>query len=97
MYQTKGKTPFVGFMVGIEAFKRMFIDLVERQGAPLNYVLTYKFSQDHLELLFNASRGGLGDNNNPTPSQFTAIYKRLLMRSHIGGSKGNCTPQVYLI
>jgi len=28
--------------------------------------------------------------NNPTAQQFTAAYKRLLLRSSIGGGKGNC-------
>jgi hypothetical protein len=53
------------------------------------YVLTYRFSQDHLELFFNAVRQSLGQNNNPTASQFRSAYRSLLTRagvkpSHLG-------------
>jgi len=40
----------------------------------MKYLLTYKFSQDHIELFFGAVRSTGGFNNNPT------AYKRLLMR-----------------
>lgn len=56
----------------------------------LKYLLTYKLSQDHLELFFGAigSRGGF--NNNPTSRQFEAAYKRLLIQSEISaGNRGN--------
>ena len=39
---------------------------------------------------FGAVRSAGGFNNNPTTQQFTAAYKRLLLRSHIEGGKGNC-------
>ena len=50
----------------------------------------YKTSQDHLELFFKAVWAAGGCNNNPTTIQFTAAYKRLLLRSDISGGKGNC-------
>ena len=54
----------------------------------------YKFSQDHLELFFGAIRATGGFNNNPTAEQFTAAYKRLLMRCHITpNNNGNCIMQ----
>ena len=90
MHKTKRKTGFVGFLVAIESVKLLFKELVERDEAPMNYLLTYKFSQDHLELFFGAIRSAGGFNNNPTAQQFTAAYKRLLMRSTIEGGKGNC-------
>ena len=91
MYKTKRKTGFIGFLVGIRSTKQMFHDLVESKPARLKYLLTYKMSQDHLELLFCAIRACGGFNNNPTTKQFTAAYKRLLLRSHIEGERGNCT------
>ena len=51
--------------------------------------MTYKFSQDHLELWFGAIRMCRGSNNNPTARQFVAAYKRLLLRSSIGGNRGD--------
>ena len=64
-------------------------------NAPVNYILTYKFSQDHLELFFCAIRSSGGFNNNPTAQQFTAAYKRLtlLLRIGIEGNNGNCQIQ----
>ena len=90
MHKTKRKTGFVGFLVAIESVKLLFEELVEKDDAPMKYLLTYKFSQDHLELFFGAIRSAGGFNNNPTAQQFTAAYKRLLMRSTIEGGKGNC-------
>ena len=59
----------------------------------MKYILTYKFSQDHLELFFGAIRSAGGFNNNPTAQQFTAAYKRLLLRSSIEGRNRNCKKQ----
>ena len=89
MCETKRKTGFIGFLVAIKSFKGIFHDLVEVEDAPLKYLLTYKFSQDHLELFFGAIRAAGGSNNNPTAAQFTGIYKRLLLRSSVQGGIGN--------
>lgn len=91
--KTKRKTGFIGFLLGIESIKAIFNEYVAAPQAPLKYLRTYKFSQDHLELFFAAVRAAGGSNNNPTARVFVAIYKRLLMRSSIGGGKGNCVPQ----
>ena len=58
-------------------------------GAPLRYLLTYKLHQDHLELFFGAMHSAGGFSTNPTALQFTALHKHLLLRSTIGGGKGN--------
>ena len=57
----------------------------------MTYLLTYKFSQDHIELFFSAVRGRGGFNNTPTAIQFKAAYKRLLMRHKIKCGTGNCS------
>ena len=90
MYRTRRKTGFVGFLVAIQSVKAIFHELVELPQAPLKYLLTYKFSQDHLELFFGAVRSAGGFNNNPTAQQFVAAYKRLLLRSSVEGGQGNC-------
>jgi len=46
--------------------KSLFCELVGRDNAPMKYLLTYKFSQDHIELFFGAVRSTGGFNNNPT-------------------------------
>ena len=77
----------------LKSFPGIFHDLVEVPNAPLKYLLTYKFSQDHLELFFGAVRAAGGCNNNPNAQQFVSIYKRLLLRSSIQGGVGNVTPR----
>ena len=59
----------------------------------LKYILTYKMSQDHLELFFGAVRAAGGWNNNPTALQFRSAYKQLMTRHQIAGGRGNCIPQ----
>lgn len=93
MHISRRKTGFVGFLACIQSTKGLFDNLVGRANAPLSYLLMYKFSQDHLELFFSAVRTAGGCNNNPTAQQFTAAFKRLLMRSCIKGTNGNCSNQ----
>ena len=90
MHITERKTGFVGMMVAISSAKGLFYDLVMGSNAPMRYILLYKCSQDHLELFFGAVRAAGGSSNNPSVRQFIAIFKRLLLRSSIGGGRGNC-------
>lgn len=53
-------------------------------------MLTYKLSQDHLELFYSAVRSRGGFNNNPSPKQFAAIFKRLLIHHELKHVHGNC-------
>ena len=46
------KTCFLGFISGIKSLRSMVPDLLQEQP----FILTYRFSQDHLELFFNAVR-----------------------------------------
>ena len=63
-------------------------------SGPLKYLLSYKFSQDHIELFFCAVRGRGGWNNNPTARQFKAAYKRLLVHRNVKDiATGNVIPQ----
>ena len=90
---SKRKTGFLGFLLCIDAVVGLAEDLVNVENPVLKYPLTYKMSQDHLELFFGAVRASGGWNNNPTTRQFIAAYKQLLMRHNIEGGRGNCTPQ----
>jgi hypothetical protein len=77
MILTLKRTGFLGFIVGMKAFAGMFETFVET--GKLEYILTFKNSQDHLEQTFSAHRGGLGRNTNPTPTQFKASFKKLMV------------------
>ena len=50
MYNTKRKTGFVGFFLAIESVKLLFQELIGKTDPPMNYLLTYKFSQDNLKM-----------------------------------------------
>jgi len=55
------------------------------------YILTYKFSQDYLEILFSKIRSRHGYNNNPNVLQFKYAMRQILLRNEIRGSaNSNC-------
>lgn len=78
------KTGFLGFLICIESLKNMY-QIYVKEKKILKFMLTYKLSQDHLELFFGAIRSKGGHNNNPTARHFEAAYKRLIVRSEISG------------
>lgn len=85
------KTGFIGFLTCIKSVKALYIQAVEEE-ASIKYLPVYKISQDHLELLFGHIRAHGGCNNNPTPRQFQAIYKKLLVKTELRDvDNGNCT------
>lgn len=74
MYNTKRKTAFIGLLCDIHTIEAVYTSLVKQDPPRLKYLLTYKLSQDHIELFFGAVRASLGCNNNPTVRQFTSDY-----------------------
>jgi hypothetical protein len=83
IFESRLKTGFVGFVCGIFAIHGLYEDLIET--GRMKYLLTYKLSQDHLELFFCAIRSCLGSSNNPTCIQFESAMKHLLMKNEIKG------------
>lgn len=51
LHISKNKTAILGFSITIKSIIGMYEDYIEKQNM-LKYMLTYKFSQDHLELFF---------------------------------------------
>lgn len=87
---TNRKTGFLGFIVCLTNLLNLY-DVLITTGK-MNYLLSYKLSQDHLETFFSAIRSRGGFNNNPSASQFKAAYKRLLVHHQITTSpNANCT------
>lgn len=84
------KTFILGFAIAVKSFFSMSRSLFV-QHPNFKYLLTYKFSQDHLELLFGRIRQRLGSNNNPNTAQFKTAIKQILMKNAIKcRSKHNC-------
>jgi len=82
------KTGFLGIIICLENLINLYKII---NGEDMSYILSHKFSQDHIEIFFSAVRNRGGFNNNPNAVQFRAAYKRLLIRHEIQGSmNGNC-------
>ena len=64
------QTAFWGFLFNLYSIKSIVKDLLTHHFHPYQYVLIYKFLQDHNELLFNKIRRCGGWNNNPNVLQF---------------------------
>lgn len=82
---SRRKTGFIGFLICIESLHGLFKQYIVETPL-LKYLVTYKLSQDHLEIFFSVVRSKGGFNNNPTAWQFESIYKRLLIHSELRGS-----------
>lgn len=55
------------------------------------YILTYKFFQDHIEILFLRIKARHEFNNNPNVTQFRAAMKQILIKNTIStSSAANC-------
>lgn len=48
LWKTKNKTPIKGFIITVKSIINVYEKCVKANG-PLKYILTYKFSQAHLE------------------------------------------------
>ena len=59
---------------------------------PFKYLLIYKFSQDHIELLFSCIHSRGGWNNNPNTLQLKYALQKMLLRNVVTASRNtNCS------
>lgn len=66
--------------------KVLFSRLIET-----SLIVTYRLSQDHLELFFGCIRQKGGYNNNPNVVQFKSAYKKILNHLELKTNfRGNC-------
>ena len=86
----KRKTFIIGFVATIKSTLEMTHEMFSTND-PFKYLLTYKFSQDHIELLFSCIRAKGGWNNNPNCLQLKYALRKMLLRNAITASKNaNC-------
>ena len=89
---TQQKTGPLGLVVTMSSVKHLYCNHVESNI--MKFILTYKLSQDHLEVFFSSIRAMGGFNNNPNTVQFEAAYKKLLLHNDIKESiYSNCAIQ----
>ena len=85
------KTFVIGFVISIKSTIEMANEMFSAINQPFKYLLTYKFSQDHIELLFSCIRAKGGWNNNPNCLQLKYAMKKMLLRNAVTASKNvNC-------
>ena len=87
LYLSTRGTPVIGFIVSMKSASGLAEELI---GSGFQYLLPYKFSQDHLEMFFGKVRQRGGWNNNPTAEQFRHSMRTLLMQNEVSApSQGN--------
>ena len=80
-----------GMVIAAKSARKLADDLLYRTEDPYSYVLNYKWSQDHAELLNASIRGLTGDNTNPNVQQFKSALKKILLHAALSASKySNC-------
>lgn len=85
-------TGFVGFIICLKNIYDLAYYLLHNKY--IDYLLSYKLSQDHIEMFFSLIRRMNGFNNNPTTIQYlSAIRKLLSNRLNVCiSSSANCAP-----
>ena len=87
-----------GMVIAAKSARKLADDLLYRTEDPYSYVLNYKWSQDHAELLNASIRGRTGDNTNPNVQQFKSALKKILLHAALSASKySNCVTFEYTL
>ena len=82
---SRRRIPTMGFKVTVHSIRDLCEHLIQERGH--SFFLTYKTSQDHLEILFSKIRQRGGFNNNPSVQQFKTAFKSLLINNLIKPSR----------
>jgi hypothetical protein len=85
IFSSRRKTFIFGFAAAVKSISAVAKSLLSTSDN-FKYVLTYSFSQDHLELFFSRIRRRFGNNNNPNVKQFQTAMKQLLLKNSIDAS-----------
>ena len=87
------KTFVIGFCISAYSILTISRTLPKRGKSPFEYILTYRFSQDRIEMHFSKICNRLGRNNNPTALQFKYALRSPLLNNKIESpSIANCVP-----
>lgn len=84
------KTFIVGFVTNIKSNIEMANQMFLVPNDPFKYFLTYKYSQDHLELLFSCIRSRGDWNNNPNCLQLKYALRQMMMNAIFASENANC-------
>ena len=85
------RTFVLGFVISIKSTLEMVKQMLTLPEDPFKYVLTFKYSQDHIEILFSCIRAKGGWNNNPNSLQLKYTLRRMLLGNSVQASvNANC-------
>lgn len=88
------KTPALGFIIDTYSFANLCLDLLKDNENAMKYFLTYKCSQDNLEIFFSCVRRCGALNDNPSSLQFRYTLRKLLFRNSVKPSvNANCVSE----
>ena len=73
------KTFILCFVITLKSTVEMAKKMLTMDEVPFKYVLTYKYAQDHIELLFSCIRAKGGWNNNRNSLQLKYGLRRMLL------------------
>lgn len=91
LHTTNKKTFIYGFAIAVKSLLSIARLIFSNYSINFSYILTYKFSQDHLELLFAQIRKRGGSNNNPNVVQLKTAIKQILLKNAFKlKNNGNC-------
>ena len=81
----------IGFCISAFSILNISKNLLNRSVLSYEYVLTYRFSQDQIEMYFSKLRSRFGWNNNPTALQLKYGIRALLLKNKVESpSTANC-------
>jgi len=83
------------FIVTMSSTIQIAYKLLYRSQSPLKFILTYKMSQDHLEIFFGCVKARGWSNNNPNCVQFKKSLRQLLFTKNITVEDGKCSHFVF--
>lgn len=96
MVESRRKTGFVGFLVNIDSILNVS-EWLTFQPTDWKIFLTYKFSQNHIELFWGKYQILWGIYNNPTTRQLFSSYRKLHIHNDVQQVwNGNCIPEALL-
>lgn len=75
------KTGFLGFLFCLRSLQYLYDKLIVSPKPSLRFLMTYKLSQNHIDLLFGLITNKGGWNNNPTVRQFFSAYKKFFVHT----------------
>lgn len=82
--KTSGRRTYLyGLAITAKSVLSISENLLFASNPLYKYILTYKFSQDHLELFFAKIRSCNGNNNNPNALQLQYVMRKILLRNNI--------------